>query len=224
MSAFFTTSIAILSIIIFAFYTTFAISPSKIDYFSNTPCNNQQYTNIHISVLFTLPKPTFNNKILSSKADKSTFYMMLKIVFAQKADNNNNNYKLISCGCVPRVSRFFIRNNQNQELIISHNIAELPSKQKLLKVKLKKKQLNEWLYFCKCNKLNIMQCKNVLYKPYYDLVKQLDMLESYFYINIFVYKTYLILLTIYYDFKTNGLENIYNCLPIIRKIILLIVI
>lgn len=80
--AFFTTSIAILSIIIFAFYTTFAIFPSKIDYFSNTPCNNQQYTNIYISVLSTLPKATSNNKILSSKADKSTFYIMLKIVFA----------------------------------------------------------------------------------------------------------------------------------------------
>lgn len=82
MPAFFTTFITILSIIILAFPTTSAISPFKIDYFSNTPCNNQQYANIHIFVLSTLPKPIFNNKILSSKADKSTFYMMLKIVFA----------------------------------------------------------------------------------------------------------------------------------------------
>lgn len=73
---------------------------------------------------FALSKPASGNKIFFSKTDKSTPYMIFKTAFAEKLDNNDSNFELIYCSCIPGASKLFVKNNQIQESVMSLNVTE----------------------------------------------------------------------------------------------------
>ncbi len=57
-----------------------------------------------------------------------------------------------------------------------------------------------------------MWCKNVLDKPCKDLVGYFDVLRDYFYIHLHICKTHCPLLATCCHLKSDGVDNIYNCL------------
>ncbi len=76
----------------------------------------------------------------------------------------------------------------------------------------KKKMLDEWLHYCICCGLNVMWCEDVLDKPCKDLVGCLGVLESYFYTHLHICKTHRLLLAAYCHLRTDGVDNIHDCL------------
>lgn len=63
-------------------------------------------------MLFTLSISILNNKISSSKADKFTFYIIYKIIFVNKVDNNNGDFKFAFCNHIYKASKLFIKSNK----------------------------------------------------------------------------------------------------------------
>lgn len=82
--------------------------------------------------------------------------MIPKIAFIRNVDDNNNDFEIASCSRVHGTSRLFA-DNQTQESVMGHNVTWLPRRKGLLRVELlKKKELDEWLYYRTYGGLNIL--------------------------------------------------------------------
>lgn len=73
-----------------------------MDYASNIAPENQHSADMHGP----------SDDILSDKAYLSPSYMIPKVIFAKKWDNNKNDLKLVACSCEHEASRLFARYNQ----------------------------------------------------------------------------------------------------------------
>ncbi len=89
-------------------------------------------------------------------------------------------------------------------------IPNLPNTKKLSKAELKKKQLDKWLNYCFCCRLNVLWYEDVLNNLCNDLVRCLGILVRYFYICVYVCKTHRPCLENCRHLKIDQVDNIHN--------------